>query len=155
MLKQSLTYTDYDGQKKTTEHFFLLPIDELVRLEAEFSDEQGRKVDVQYATAALTEVMEKLTTGSDNVKLFDFFKRLIFMSVGEQHTDETGTIRFRQGEDEKQRFQESMAYKTLFAKMCTDAEFAGTFFNGVMPAEVAAAAEKAKQNPTPQAQPQS
>ena len=74
MLKKSITYTDYNGDKQTDECYFNLSKAEL--LEMEMSEKGG-----------FENYIRKLMEEKDNKKIYKLFKDLILMSYGQKSAD--------------------------------------------------------------------
>lgn len=116
MLKKSVTYTDFDGKKRTETLYFNLTEPELVRL------------DVMYEGG-----LEKFIKNFDPEKrpdeVLELFERIIRASYGEKSEDARFFLK-----DPKavELFMQSAAYGALFMELIQDADNAAAFVNGLI-----------------------
>lgn len=129
MLKKTITFTDFNGEETTEDHFFHLSQAELVELEMSVDGGFG-------------ETMKKIIAAGDNATIMKEFKRIILMSYGKKSEDGK---RFIKNDELRQEFESSEAYSELFVELCTDAEAAGQFINGIIPPKLAAQAAKVRE----------
>lgn len=118
MLKKSITYTDYNGEKQTEDFYFNLSKAELIEMQT--------SVD-----GGLDEHLIKLVQRNKQPELMAFFKDLILKSYGEKSADGRRFIKSKQLSEE---FSQTEAYSELFTKLTTDSAAAAEFVNGIMPA---------------------
>lgn len=117
MYRKKITYTDFNGNKRTEEFLFNLTKAELSEMEM--------SVDGGYL-AMLQDLVDK-----QNIpKIVQNIKRLILSSYGEKSLD--GKY-FHKSEALSEAFSHTEAYSELFMELCGDAEKASEFFNGVIP----------------------
>lgn len=124
MIKQELTYEDFDGNEVTESFHFHLSKSKIIELEAEYGEEGFE--------ASLLKVVE----AKDNPTILSEFKKILLMAYGVRSEDGK---RFEQSPELSASFSQSPAYDELFVKMLQDAEFAGEFINGLVPRNVARA----------------
>ena len=117
MLKEEITYTDYDGVERTETFYFNLTRAEIIEME------------VLYP-GGLAEVMENAIKAKDSKRLFTLFKDLIKASYGEKSEDGR---RFMKSDEISRGFFENPAYDELYLKMTTDEHFAAEFVKGILP----------------------
>lgn len=118
MLKKSITYTDYNGEKQTEDFYFNLSKAELIEMQT--------SVD-----GGLDGYLIKLVQRNKQPELMAFFKDLILKSYGEKSADGRRFIKSKQLSEE---FSQTEAYSELFTKLTTDSTAAAEFVNGIMPA---------------------
>lgn len=117
MLKKEITYTDYNGQKRTEEFMFNLNKAEVA--EMELSEKGG-----------LAKYIEEIVKEEDGKKIVGLFKDVILMAYGEKSED--GRY-FLKNDEMRERFAQSAAYSELFMELATDADAAAAFVNAVVP----------------------
>jgi hypothetical protein len=126
LLKKSITFKDFNGDEVTETHFFHLGKADVAKLE--LSHKGGWQ-----------EYLNNIIKSEDGKAAVIQFDELILMSYGKKSEDGKRFIKSQELRDE---FQSSQAYDTLFFQLCTDAEVAAEFFNGIVPADLASEVEK-------------
>lgn len=121
MLKKTITYEDFDGEKKVGDFFFHLSKAELVELE--MSHRGG-----------LSAALERIVESEDNKEIIAEFKNIILMAYGERSEDGK---RFVKNQELRDEFASTEAYSALFMELVTDTDAATQFVNGIMPAGMA------------------
>lgn len=129
MLKEKITYTNYNDVEVTQEFCFNLSEAEI--MEMELSTEGG-----------LAELIQKVVDAKDPKAIIKIFKDIILKAYGEKSADGN---RFIKSKELSQAFAQTEAYSILFMKLATDAEAAAAFINGIMPKKLSdkAAVDKA------------
>lgn len=122
MYKKTITYEDYDGNKRTEDFYFNLNKSELTR----WLSTTG-----EYT---LDKVMMKLLKERNAKEIMDIMENLVKISYGEKSLD--GRL-FVKTEEVWNNFRYSEAFNELYYNLCTDAKYAGEFFNGIVPKELA------------------
>jgi hypothetical protein len=117
VLKKSITFTDFNGDEVTEDHYFNLTKAELVELE--MSHEGGLK-----------ESLENVVAAEDGGRIIEEMKKIIMKAYGKRSADGK---RFIKTEDLRQEFESSEAYSELFMEMVTKADAAAEFVVGIMP----------------------
>lgn len=132
MLKQTVTYTDFNGEEVTEDLYFHLSEAELV--EMELSHEEG-----------LSTALQRIIDTEDGKEIIKEFKAILLGSFGKKSPDGK---RFVKNAQIREEFESSEAYSTFFMSLVTDAGVASDFINGVMPRKLveAAAARIAEAN---------
>lgn len=120
MLKKTITYVDYDGNKRTEDFYFNLSKAEI--LEMEMTTEGG------YA-----EMIRKIIDAQDAPRLVKLFKEVVFKAYGVKSDDGR---RFIKSKELSEAFSQTEAYSDLYMKLATDAQEASDFVNGIMPADI-------------------
>lgn len=144
MLKKSITYTDFEGNEVTEDFYFHLSKADLVEMEVSYK-------------GGLSAWLKEIAKSDDAKSLVAEFKKLILMSYGVKSPDGK---RFVKTQDLRDSFMATEAYSSLFIELCTDAQAAAAFVNGIIPQNLDRDMEKirAKQQAHPSdpaAQPQS
>lgn len=119
MLKQTMTYNDYNGVERTEDFYFNLSQAELMEMEMSTS-------------GGLTEMIAKIVAAQDTPTLIKIFKDLILRAYGEKSPDGK---RFVKSDQLSIDFSHTEAYSQLFMKLATDADAAANFANGIIPAK--------------------
>lgn len=122
MLKKTITYTDYDGNKRTEDFLFNLNKAEMIK----FMTTTG-----EYT---LDKVIEKLSKERNGKKIMEIFESLLKLSYGEKSLDGR---RFIKSDEIWENFESTEAYSTLFVELVSDAKKASSFINAVIPKDVA------------------
>jgi hypothetical protein len=119
VLKKTITYTDFSGEKVTEDFFFHLSKAELIEIQ------------MKYPDGGLGEAMQKALDSGDSQTIFKEFKELVLMSYGEKSIDGK---RFIKNEEKREKFMSSEAYSEMMMSFFTDPDSAIEFFNGILPA---------------------
>ena len=117
MLKKTITYTDYDGNKRTEDFYFHLSKSELLEMEMGVS-------------GGMSKLINKIITEQDTKKLIETFKEIIVKAYGEKSPDGK---RFIKSKEAVEAFTQTEAYSDLFIELATDADAATVFVNGIIP----------------------
>lgn len=120
MLKQAITYTDFDGEERTEEFYFNFT-------EAEIQ-EQNLKT-----PGGLEKRLKKIAESKDQAQIVEYFKSLILDSYGEKSDDGRKFIKVRDGKRLSEEFEQTAAYNKLFMLLSTNTEAAIRFVNGIIP----------------------
>lgn len=116
MLKKTITYTDYNGMERTEDFYFNLSKAELT--EIEMTTEGG-----------FTELVNRIVASVDIPEIFKLFKEIVLKSYGVKDADGK---RFIKSEQIRNDFLYTEAFSVLLMELCTDAEAASNFVNGVI-----------------------
>lgn len=120
MLKKTITYEDFDGNKLEEDFYFNLTKTELI--EIEMSEEGG-----------LENAINKIIRTRDNKKIMEMFKKIISMSYGEKSLDGK---RFIKTDEIRENFLTSLAYDELFMELLSNEDAAAKFIKGIMPKDI-------------------
>ena len=126
MLKKTITYVDFDGNKRTEDFFFNITKAEL--MEMELSEVGG-----------LEKMIRKIIAEQDQTKIITIFKDMIKKSYGVKSPDGRKFIKNQEVLDD---FMQTEAFSDLFMELATDEEEAAKFIKGIMPADIAEEVEK-------------
>lgn len=128
MLKKTIEFVDYNGNKQKEDFYFNLNKAELTELELS-------------ETGGLTALIERITKEENGAEIIRIFKKLILLSYGKKSSDGK---QFIKNEELSTAFSQTEAYVELFMELASDADAASAFVNGIIPQM------PAKQNPPPQ-----
>lgn len=117
MLKKRIDYVDFDGNKRSEDHYFNFT-------EAEIQ-EQNLKT-----PGGLQARLEKIVQEQDPEKLTEYFKSLILDSYGVKSDDGR---RFIKSKELSEEFSQTGAYNVLFMELTTNTNAAADFVNGIIP----------------------
>lgn len=120
MLKETMTYTDYNGVERTEDFYFNLTKAEIMELE-------------MSTTGGLAEMIQRIIAAQDAPAIIKIFKDLVLKAYGIKSPDGK---RFIKSEALSTEFAQTEAYSMLFMKLATDADAAAKFVNGIVPADV-------------------
>lgn len=120
MLKQTIEYEDYEGNKVIEDFYFNLNKAEL--MEMQLSTKGG-----------LAEHIQKIVAENDNAQIMALFKNLILKAYGKKSDDGK---RFIKNKEITEEFVQSEAYSELFMKLISDENAATAFMNGIIPNEL-------------------
>lgn len=123
MLKKTITYTDFNGEKVSEDFYFNLSKAEIA--EMELSHRGG-------FSAYLQQIIET----EDGAQIIAAFKRILTTSVGQRSEDGR---RFIKNEEITNDFLQSEAYSELFMELVTDGNKAAEFIQAIVPADMAEA----------------
>jgi len=124
MLKKTIEFKDFNGNTRKEDFYFNLTQAEVT--EMELSVEGG-----------LVEMINRIVAAQDGGQIIAVLKDLILKSYGEKSPDGR---RFVKNQEVRDNFAQTEAYSKLFMELATDANAAGDFIKGVVPANVEEAA---------------
>lgn len=117
MLKKTIKYVDYNGNERTEDKYFNLTEAEIVEMEM--------GVDGGYSA-----MINRIIAAQDAPTIMKTFKEFILKSYGIKSPD---GVRFEKSDEISKAFMETEAYSVLFMELCTNAEAAAAFVNGIIP----------------------
>lgn len=129
MLKKTISYTDFNGDKQTEDFYFNLTKAEIA--EMEMSTKGG-----------LSESIKAIVEAEDTPAIIKIFKKLILDAHGVKSEDGR---RFIKTEQSRVEFSQTEAYSELFISLASDAKEAAKFVNSIVPAEAQKALPKEAQ----------
>ena len=121
MIKETITYTDYNGTERKEDFYFNLTKAEI--MEMEMSTKGG-----------LAEMIQRIVAAQDQPAIIKIFKDLITKAYGVKSPDGK---RFIKNDEVLEEFVQTEAFSQLFMKLATDADAAAKFVNGIVPADMA------------------
>lgn len=122
MIKKTITFNDYNGQKHTKDFMFNLNKIELTSLA--LGNEDGD----------LEAYIKRIIDSKDNIKLMNLFQKIILMSYGVKSED---GLRFIKSEELSEQFSQTEAYVELYVELCTNETAAANFIKGIVPEDLA------------------
>ena len=120
MLKETITYVDYNGNERTEDFYFNLTKAEIMEMEMSIN-------------GGLAEMIQRIVAAQDSPAIIKIFKDLVLKAYGQKSLDGK---RFIKKDELTEEFSQTEAYSQLFMKLATDADAAAKFVNGIMPADV-------------------
>ena len=129
MLKKTITYTDFDGNQRTEDHYFNLTETELVFWQME-------------TPGGLKAKLEQIMVAGDTPKLMMEFKDIIKRTYGRKSADGR---KFEKSDEITQDFMSSLAYNEFIMEMVTSDTAASDFINAVVP-DIEKRVEQTKQS---------
>lgn len=121
MIKETITFEDYNGVTRTEDFHFNLTKAEV--MEMEMSQHGG-----------MAEMIQRIVAEQNAPAIIKIFKDLVLKAYGKKSDDGR---RFIKNEQLREEFSQTEAYSQLFMKLATDADAAAKFVNGIMPADLA------------------
>lgn len=126
MLMKTITYEDYNGEKKTKNFYFNLSRTEITKL--------------QFENGGLNNHLKKMIESDDTRELYKFFEEFVLACYGERSAD--GEL-FLKNDAVRERFQCHPAYDIFMTEMIEGGDKAmANFINSVMPKDVVEAISK-------------
>ena len=122
MLKETITYVDYNGTERTEDFYFNLSESEIVEMAATSDGDLGEK-------------LKAIVAAKDGSKIMSVFKDVLIRSYG-QKSDDGKRFEKRNGELAR-AFLDTPAYNQLFMRLVTDPNYAAAFIEGVLPKGIA------------------
>lgn len=134
MYEKIMTYTDFNGEKRTETFNFNLTKAELAEIELS-------------TVGGLEMMLNRIVSAQDMPSLVSIFKEFILKSYGERSLDGRKFVKKTpDGHRLADDFEATNAYSDLFIELATNTESAIAFFNGIIPAELREEVEKAQKN---------
>lgn len=136
MIKQTINYTDYNGNPQTEDFYFNLTKPELIELE----------VDVE---GGLGSWLESVVASESQKEIIETFKRIILLAYGRKSVDGK---QFLKSPEMAREFEQHAAFAEMYMMLATDATKASVFITGCLPkdmqAEAKAEQQKVQDKPT-------
>lgn len=127
MLTKAITYTNYNGEKRTKNFYFNLTATELAKMEI-------------VEKAGLEETIKQMINEDDRAKILQLFDSIVLGAVGEKSADgET----FVKNDKIREDFKNHPAYDILFMELL-NSEAMADFISKVIPQNIA---EEMKKSP--------
>lgn len=119
MLKKTIAYEDFKGNKREEDFYFNLNKSEITEMELSVS-------------GGMAEMMQNIVKAQDTPALVKIFKEIILKAYGVPSADGR---QFEKSEELSRAFSQTNAYSELFMELATDADKAADFINGIVPRE--------------------
>lgn len=120
MLKKTVTYTDYDGNERTEDHYFNLSKAEMLDMEL-------------FTAGGYSNMLERVVRENDQTEMIKIFKELVLKSYGIKSDDGK---RFMKSEEITKAFTETEAFTEIYMELATNSEAAADFALGIMPKDL-------------------
>ncbi len=118
MIKQTVTYIDYDGTQRTEDKYFHMTKRELIKWETE------------SGSGGMDKFIEKIIETEDRKTLIEMFDDLILRAYGEKSIDGRSFVKTP---ELRKEFEDSACYDQLFMDLIQDTDKLTTFVNGLIP----------------------
>lgn len=119
MIKKTITYTDFNGLKKTEDFYFHLSKVELLDMHASTEGGLDRKI-------------ESIAKAENEIELYKLFKSIFVKAYGVKTLDG----RFEKTEELTRHFEQTEAFDQLLMECVTDAEKAASFIESLIPSNM-------------------
>ena len=130
MLTKAITYTNYNGEKRTKNFYFNLTRTELAKMEL-------------TNKAGMEATIKQMVNEDDRAKIIELFEKIVLGAYGEKSSDGE---EFLKSPEIVARFVAHPAYDVLFMELISSDKAMSDFINAVIPNDLAAEAEKNKKN---------
>ena len=120
MRKETITYTDYNGNTRTEDFYFNLNKAEIMKMQ-------------MSVNGGMAEMIQRIIDAQDVPALIQIWEDLISKSYGVKTLDGKGFVKRK---EDLESFMSTEAYSELYMKLATDAEAASAFVNGIFPADL-------------------
>jgi hypothetical protein len=121
MLKQTITYKDFNGEEQTEDFYF-----NLTQAEATATELSGEG-------NSFSDHMNRVIKAANGREIIKGMQEIIKLSYGIRTAN---GAKFDKSPEILRDFTSSNAYSVLFMKLATDAGFAAEFANGIMPEDL-------------------
>lgn len=123
MVKETITYVDYNGVERTEDFYFNLSKAEVMEMEMSI-------------TGGMTELIHRIVSTQDIPAIMKIFKDLLLKAYGQKSADGRGFIKVdKDGHRLADDFAQTEAYSQLFVELATNADKAAKFINGIIPSD--------------------
>nr|DAH99587.1 MAG TPA: hypothetical protein [Caudoviricetes sp.] len=140
MIKKTVNYEDFDGNKRTEDLYFNLTKFEATEFALDLPDDITNEVTKEGVDATNMESVSRIVQKLGGKGIIDFIRKLVLKSYGIKSEDGR---RFEKSEKISTEFSQTMAFDNLMMELLTDDDEAAKFINGVIPADLANAANGA------------
>lgn len=124
MIKETITYKNYNGVEVTEDFYFNLTRAEVTEMELSID-------------GGLAEMLERVIAAKDAPTIIKTFKEFVLKCYGEKSPD--GKYFMKEdanGRPLSDKFKHTEAYSIVFMKLAFDADAAAKFINGVIPKDL-------------------
>lgn len=125
MIKETITYTDYNDVVRTETHYFHMNKAEITKMQ-------------MSVKGGMAGFIQRIIDTEDVAGLINLWEELIDKSYGVKTIDG----KFLKRPEDLEAFKASGAYPELYMKFVTDTEAASKFINGIFPADLMAQAQE-------------
>lgn len=124
MILKTIKFTNHAGEEETGSYYFHLSKGELVKMQMSAID---------HRTESFTDKIEAIGKTLNGKALIEVIDQIIDSSYGVKTVDGK---RFVKTEADLEFFKSTEAYSELVVELCTDADKASEFINGLIPANL-------------------
>lgn len=121
MIKKTIEFTDFNGDKQVEDLYFNLTKAEVLVLEI---SGEGNSFHGQ---------LQRMIKAENGKAIIETVKEILAKSYGRRSLDGK---RFEKGPEITREFESSAAYSELLFELCTDADKSAEFMNGLLPKEL-------------------
>lgn len=134
MIKRTINYTDFDGNKKEEVAYFNMTRTELIAYSFDLPEDLTEELK-DPSKVNIEEVSTRLFDKLGKSGIFEFVKNLVFKSYGIKSEDGR---RFIKSKELSTEFTQTMAYDEFIMDLFSgDGSKASEFINGLIPADMA------------------
>lgn len=119
MIKETLTYKDYNGEERTEDRYFHMTKIEWLRFDKKYG--------------GMKEYIAKAIRDNDEYGILNLLEDLVRTAYGEKSSD---GVRFVKSQELLDRFMQTEAYSDMIIGFLTDTEKGIAFFNRLAPADL-------------------
>lgn len=120
MIKETIEYTDFNGNVLVEDFYFNMTKDELIQLGAKTGN-------------SLEQRINDLIVSENMAEIYDIFRTIVLDAYGEKSDDGR---RFVKSKELSEEFAQTNAFSELIFKMINDPEYATKFMEGLMPKDI-------------------
>lgn len=131
MLKKTITFEDFEGNKRTEDFYFNLSKAELAEMQM---SRQG----------GFTDWIQKVIDARDNTTLFATIKDFVLKSVGVKSPDGR---RFIKNDEIRTEFEQTDAFSELMMELMGNETAFSTFCQGIVPKDISGKMSEASEHP--------
>ena len=119
MIKETMTYKDFNGEERTDDFYFHLSTLEWLRMDKKYG--------------GIREFIRKAVKDGDEYAILNMLEDMVKSSYGEKSLD---GARFVKNEELVERFTQTEAYSDMLIGFFTDTQKGIDFFNRLMPEDI-------------------
>jgi len=116
---KTITYTDYNGEKRTEDFYFNLSKADILELE-------------MSVAGGMSELLRRIVASKDARQIMEIFKDIIVKSYGVKSPDGR---RFEKSKEIAEQFLQTEAYSEFMMELITDPEFSVKFIKEILPGD--------------------
>lgn len=120
MLRKTIEFEDFNGNKQKKDYYFNLSKAELVEMQ------MGTK-------GGMAAKLQEIINAKDIPTITKTFKEIILKAYGEKSDD---GLRFIKTDEMREAFEQTNAYSELFMELANDDEAAANFINAIIPKDI-------------------
>lgn len=133
MIKETITFEDFDGVLTTEEMYFNLTKLELAEMAMDLPDGLA---DGLTADSNPADILVAITAKLGRKGIVEFIKQLVIKAYGIKKTGQDGKTRFVKNKQITEDFENSMAFSAFVMELISNDDASGRFFNGIIPTDL-------------------